>query len=377
MQTSSPLPLRDALQDADLCRAWRQLLAASPAYQALLDPDWWRSASDHLGHASHWYLACRHDGKDLRWLVLVQPRQALGMRWWQTAHHNHLPVAAMLRHPRVDPLQASNEVAQTLREDGALFLRCVRVPPGPVSESLQRSVSPPPAYTFPTGDFDTLFAGRSRNLRKQIRRREKRLAEQAHVRFEVINNPNHPTLGLDAFYQLEASGWKQDSASAIAFHEPLRNFYRQAAEDFAARGQFRLFALLADDAPIAMEYTLLCSDRRLYTLKCAYDERWSKVSPGQLLLCQVWRWCCENSLREYNQVTSASWLEPWDPVVLPMSSGYIFAEGWRGRLARWSYDTLYRLRNRLRPRAAATSGYVAAPLWLEHATPLSQYLLLW
>src|SRR5690606_9910144 len=127
MQLPSPLPLRDALQDEPLCRAWRRLLTAAPAYQALLDPDWWRSASDHLEQATPSYLVAHREGDELRWLILVQLRQTFGVRWWQTAHHNHLPVAAMLRHPRVDPVRAGDEVAQTLRADNALFLRCVRI----------------------------------------------------------------------------------------------------------------------------------------------------------------------------------------------------------------------------------------------------------
>ena len=96
---------------------------------------------------------------------------------------------------------------------------------------------------------------------------------------------------LDAFYRLEASGWKGAEGSAIACDRGLRGFYDRLADEAAARGRLRLFLLRAGDQVDGRRLRPRAR-RRIYMLKTGYDRRGPGASPGQVLrkhvLARLW-----------------------------------------------------------------------------------------
>jgi CelD/BcsL family acetyltransferase involved in cellulose biosynthesis len=118
--------------------------------------------------------------------------------------------------------------------------------------------------------------------RKRARRLERKLANGGRVEYEPLG----PTMNIDAwlarFLQLERSGWKGESGTALDCTPATRDFFLHAARNAHTHDRLHGFALLLDGVPIAMT----CDFRHRgvnFGYKSAYDERHGAFSPGTLL----------------------------------------------------------------------------------------------
>jgi CelD/BcsL family acetyltransferase involved in cellulose biosynthesis len=167
-----------------------------------------------------------------------------------------------------DPSDATTAAFErTLRSAGQLVL----------AETVARS-----PYVPLHGAFDDYVKGLSKNLRKQIGRRRRRLEESGHVSVEVQTSTHGLQSALDDFVALESSGWKEGSGTAIASRAASRVFYTELATWGAERGWLRLSFLALDGRPIATELAL-AHDGVLYALKSGFDPEYRSFGPGQLL----------------------------------------------------------------------------------------------
>lgn len=136
------------------------------------------------------------------------------------------------------------------------------------------------------GDWAGYYRSRSAKLRATVTSGERRLASRGRLALEEHRGGPDLDAALDAFYRIEASGWKGTEGSAIACDPVLRGFYDRLAAEAAARGQLRLFLLRAGDTVIAGDYALEHGGG-VYLLKTAYDASWARGSPGQVLRKRV------------------------------------------------------------------------------------------
>ncbi len=88
---------------------------------------------------------------------------------------------------------------------------------------------------------------------------------------------------LDRAFALEAAGWKGTAGTAIASASETARFYRAVARAYHRLGEFRLSTITLDGELAAFDFCLVHS-KRLWTLKCAYDESFRRLSPGLVLL---------------------------------------------------------------------------------------------
>ena len=168
----------------------------------------------------------------------------------------------------VDPAHpATAAFAEGLRRSGRLTL----------VETLRRA-----PYVPVEGSFDDYLKGLSKNHRKQVARRRRRLEETGHVSIEVQASTRGLASALDDFVQLEASGWKKGSGTAIASRRENRDFYAEISRWAAERGWLRLSFLALDGRPIATELALEEAGV-MYALKGGFDPAHSGFGPGQLL----------------------------------------------------------------------------------------------
>lgn len=134
------------------------------------------------------------------------------------------------------------------------------------------------------GTWQQYLAGRSRNHRRHLRRSMDRAAEQGGVALECCHE-----LPLDQIeprlrecFEIERSGWKGRSGSAVLNVPAAWRFYVCQARQLARWGEFRLHTLVHAKRPIAFEYGW--QTKGVYcTPKVGYDERLAPFSPGQLL----------------------------------------------------------------------------------------------
>jgi CelD/BcsL family acetyltransferase involved in cellulose biosynthesis/dTDP-4-amino-4,6-dideoxygalactose transaminase len=169
-------------------------------------------------------------------------------------------------------------------------------------------------------------------LLANLRRRRKKLEQLGSVRFRTVREAD-PSV-LDAFYALEASGWKGRERTAIVCDPKTRNFYDAIAKLSASRGELTLHLLELEGTPVAMHFGLTTKSR-YYLPKIAYDERYSACSPGQLLTWEVIEAGRALGLTHFDFLgPSMEWKREWTDQVLRHGFWHLFRPGLYGSLVR-------------------------------------------
>jgi CelD/BcsL family acetyltransferase involved in cellulose biosynthesis len=135
----------------------------------------------------------------------------------------------------------------------------------------------------PALDADTYLRGAiSGGALKEVRRKERRLAEQGRLSWRELAPGEDARPWLEQFLRLEASGWKGQERSALACREEQRAFFESSALAAHARGRLMLLGLFLDARPLALKCNFLAGDGG-FAFKIAFDERYAGFSPGFLL----------------------------------------------------------------------------------------------
>jgi CelD/BcsL family acetyltransferase involved in cellulose biosynthesis len=118
--------------------------------------------------------------------------------------------------------------------------------------------------------------------RKELRRQWARLAEEGALTTGRLTPDAEIAPWADEFFALEASGWKGANGSALSSNADTHAFFASALRDGHAAGKVAITALRLDSRAIAMLVTLL-SGSGGFSFKTAFDETYSRFSPGVLL----------------------------------------------------------------------------------------------
>ncbi len=118
--------------------------------------------------------------------------------------------------------------------------------------------------------------------RREIERLGRRLAEQGRLEYAELGPDEDPRPWIEAFLELEASGWKGRDGTAIALSPAQRRFFEEGAAALAAEGRLWMLGLALDGKWIALKCNFLAG-RGGFAFKIAYDEKHARSSPGVLL----------------------------------------------------------------------------------------------
>jgi len=141
----------------------------------------------------------------------------------------------------------------------------------------------------------------SGQLRRQLRRNERRLREQGMVPISVGPGGD---IGeeIERFLELEASGWKGREGSALAASSANLEFGRTVLREAHRRGRLQMVGLDCGDRPVARRCSLLAAEGS-YAFKTAYDESYAAYSPGVLAEAL--------SLREFHRLQGVAWMDSY------------------------------------------------------------------
>jgi CelD/BcsL family acetyltransferase involved in cellulose biosynthesis len=154
---------------------------------------------------------------------------------------------------------------------------------------------------------------------KELRRQRHRLEEHGAVAFDVARRPDEIGPALEAFLQLEASGWKGKRGTALIQHAGDATFIRRAVAALAETAQCEIVTLRAGTIPVAAGIVLRHQDRAFF-FKLGIDERFAKYSPGVQLTLELTRHlCADPAIASADSTASAD-----HPMINPI---------WRGRFA--------------------------------------------
>jgi hypothetical protein len=131
----------------------------------------------------------------------------------------------------------------------------------------------------PDAYFEAAVRGKKR---KELRRQKNRLAEEGTLTFaRYVDDANLPEW-ISEFLTLERAGWKGENASALDCSLQTRNLFSEALNGAALADKLERLELRLDGKPLAMLVNFLCAPGS-FSFKTAFDEDYSRFSPGVLL----------------------------------------------------------------------------------------------
>ncbi|HKP87892.1 MAG TPA: GNAT family N-acetyltransferase [Blastocatellia bacterium] len=133
-----------------------------------------------------------------------------------------------------------------------------------------------------TNADDYQRAAMSREHRKDLRRRTKRLADLGRVEHTSLESDGDVNGWVEDFMRLESRGWKGKLGGALASSEANRAYFMEVAKEAHRRGRLMMLALELDGKPIAQKCNFLAGNGS-FAFKIAYDEDYARYSPGFLL----------------------------------------------------------------------------------------------
>jgi CelD/BcsL family acetyltransferase involved in cellulose biosynthesis len=206
------------------------------------------------------------------------------------------------------------------------------------------------------GPWDEYTASRPRRVTHQWERKIRKAEREARLTFHRAE----PVQDLDALVErlvtVDARSWREKEGTSIG-GRGVRGFYADATAALAASGRLRLFWLETDGRTVAFLYGAVF-DGVYYALKTAFDEEFSRLSPGAMLFHGAVRDAFETGLRRFDFVgETARWKEEWATGCREHASVALRPAGVAGLLTQARDAWLKPLARRvLRPSSAGGEG---------------------
>ncbi len=220
---------------------------------------------------------------------------------------------------------------------------------------------------FVTREFGVKKSG---STRKKLRQDWNRLSSLGTV--DVVNSrdPKDVEQAFETFLAMEKASWKGEQGTALLSDSSDAAFVRRLLHNLAARRDASVALLRVDGAVIAAQ-VLMYGGSTAYTWKTAYDAKFSKYSPGTLLVDRITEELFAgpdiqaiNSCAAEDSFMGQLWAGRRAMVDMLFDIGPGKSLGYRieaGRLL--GYECLRKLRNRVRqrlspsrPKAALTAA---------------------
>ena len=128
--------------------------------------------------------------------------------------------------------------------------------------------------------------------RKELHRKKRRLGEAGEMQISRYRDSKNLDGWIDEFLALERKGWKGETGSALDCTDATRQFFRDILHGAAQSGQLERRDIRLVGQPITMLINFF-SGRGGFGFKTAFDEEYSRYSPGVLL--QIENLDCLNS----------------------------------------------------------------------------------
>jgi hypothetical protein len=224
-----------------------------------------------------------------RCLALLQP---YGYGRWQTFLPSQSCVGSAIFSPDIGgdeilPLLAS--LASVL--PGRTFMLSFRKQDSAIAQLSESRFGDPLSRTVygittavdTTKDFEAFWQARSKSLRQSVRRRFRSVEKDGiQSELKVIDSGDAMPGAVADYSTLEMSGWKGRQGTALDGTSQQSRFYEDLLTTFAEAGQAVAYQLRFDGQVVASLLTIH-GEGVLIPLKTAFDEGFSRYSPGRLL----------------------------------------------------------------------------------------------
>jgi CelD/BcsL family acetyltransferase involved in cellulose biosynthesis len=316
---------------AAIASDWCNLLKILPNRRFFHDYGWWKSYMDALDQEPDMvsFFVVRRGGR----AVAILPLKRIKRKWcglpvqeWELPRHLHKPLDDILSDRSVSPTDIIAALTRTLREHSSgrwdvLSFSCV-LKESALSEYVTGKHSRVVTALLKTCDclacvssYEDIAEKFSRNFRSNLNKARHKLAREQGVEFQSVTSQPELAASFADFLEIEVSGWKgtKGTGTAIKLHPDLVQFYQSLIDELGPYGALMINSLRVGDKPIASQFCVKDGDT-LYVLKLAYDEDWSRVAPGNMLLEHVIQEGIRSkAFQRVNLVGDPPWFKDWQP----------------------------------------------------------------
>lgn len=271
-----------ALQPEHLER-WRRLHADSGG-SPLLAPEFVCAALAVFGGGREQLAWYEQDGRTEIMAILAPARAGV----WHTFQPSQAPVGLWLQRDAQPRTAALPGLLRAL-PGPALMLGLTQCDPmlmarPPQSAGVRTLDYIETARVTLPASFDAYWATRGKNLRTNLRKQRKRLADDGvATRLETCRAVHEMAAAVEDYGRLESAGWKAQDGTAVASTNAQGRFYRTMLEAFAGIGAVCVYRYFIGEKLVAMD---LCIEGggAIVVLKTAYDESvGNTLSPALLM----------------------------------------------------------------------------------------------
>lgn len=352
----------DAVSGADALAAvagdWCELAASRPRGPFYHWYGWWKCCVGILepDPGAVTFFVARQDARPVAIVPLrLEADAGLGARLWRLPRHPHLPLADILCGDGVDAGELLAALLPALARRAGGAWDALVLEPVPAGSPLAEIGAPPGTRHWRTivkiceeiptcASADEHRSRLSPNFRSNLSKARNKLRREPAVEFGAARQSGALEAALDDFVRLEAAGWKGREGTAIAQDPRLFAFYRGLAQELGPQGRVVVNTLRVAGRLIAGQFCLQ-DDDTLYVLKLAYDEAWSRVAPGNMLLEHLVLNGGADGVRRINLVGNPHWFRDWQPAGQDVHCHWVANGTVRGR----ALSGLLGAKRRLRP----------------------------
>lgn len=137
------------------------------------------------------------------------------------------------------------------------------------------------AALFPVGISESSQNAISKNVKKTIRRRMRRLQEAGNVQWKILHNDTLTPESVETLLKLENLGWKGNKGSSIKSNPSEEMFFVEMSNNFRNVGRVFINELSLNNNAISSAIKLI-SGNTAFAFKIGWDPEYYKFSPGYL-----------------------------------------------------------------------------------------------
>lgn len=139
-------------------------------------------------------------------------------------------------------------------------------------------------------------------IRANARRYRRRAEMRGQLEFHVAQTPQEALGMFDVLVALHSRRWEGRGTSGVLSDARVLAHHREAIPRLIHAGILRMFHMTLSGETLGVLYGL-CDpeqrpDRRLYLYLIGFADRFAELSPGTLLLHEVWHYARENGVRK-------------------------------------------------------------------------------
>ena len=150
-----------------------------------------------------------------------------------------------------------------------------------------------------TSDWDSFIASKNKKFRYKVRQRQKVAATDSHISATALGPEADTDRVNDEILEIESQSWKAKYGLDIQTRKKEKDYYSLLIPYLAQLGALHIDILYYDKMPIA--YSLCVNWKGWFgQLKTSFDERYSRLSPGAIVIDNSIKAAFDNEAREFD-----------------------------------------------------------------------------